>query len=138
MLFRSAAVIAIFASSAQAATGIYDYDQVSLWNNDFAAPNGECDGRKQSPIAFETMECSVYANYEMNVSCLQLSLTTLPSTSPRQSLIRRYGVGVVACNTLQDLYVGSNLFDPTKYYIFSKEIVLWMTWISSSTRTEFR
>jgi len=85
MLFRSAAaVIAIFASSAQAAVGTYDYDHVDTWNNDFtaAAGTGFCGGRKQSPIALETMECSVYANYEMNVSCLQLSLTSLPSVPP--------------------------------------------------------
>jgi len=95
MLFSSAATfIALFAASAQAASGTYDYDHVDTWNADFAAPNGSCGGRKQSPIALETMDCSLYANYEMNVSCLQFSLTALPSVFTCQSFYN--GAAVVA------------------------------------------
>jgi|AntRauTorckE5430_2_1112549.scaffolds.fasta_scaffold03539_2 hypothetical protein len=70
MLFHSAvAVIALFAASAQAAgNSVYDYDHVDTWNADFGGDNGFCDGRKQSPIALETMDCTLYANYELNVS----------------------------------------------------------------------
>jgi len=68
MLFHSAvAVIAMFAASAQAAgNSVYDYDHVDTWNADFGGDNGFCDGRKQSPIALETMDCTLYANYELN------------------------------------------------------------------------
>jgi hypothetical protein len=47
---------------------VYDYHHVDTWNTEFAGENGNCDGRKQSPIALETMDCTHFANYEMNVS----------------------------------------------------------------------
>jgi len=68
MLFRTAAAtIALFAASAQAAgSNTYDYDHVDTWNAEFAGDKGSCNGRKQSPIALETMDCTLYANYELN------------------------------------------------------------------------
>jgi len=50
------------------AATIYDYDHVDTWNTKFSGKNQNCDGTKQSPIALETMYCTHYANYEMNVS----------------------------------------------------------------------
>lgn len=68
-MFRIAAsALALLAAAANAASGVYDYDHVDNWNADFASPNGECDGMKQSPIALESMDCTTYANYEMKVS----------------------------------------------------------------------
>jgi hypothetical protein len=55
-------------SSCHASSPVYDYDHVDSWNTDFAGDNGDCDGTKQSPIALETMDCTHYANYELNVS----------------------------------------------------------------------
>jgi hypothetical protein len=47
---------------------VYDYDHVDTWNTEFSGENGNCDGTKQSPIALETMDCTHFANYELNVS----------------------------------------------------------------------
>ena len=73
MLFRSAAaVIAIFASSAQAAGSLdYDYEDFRAWN-DFTG--SACNGLKNSPVAVKTTECTRYENYAMTVSTFSINL----------------------------------------------------------------
>ena len=73
MLFRSAAaVIALFASSAHAASSLeYDYEDFREWNN-FAG--SQCNGLKNSPVAVKTTECSRYEDYVMFVSTFSINL----------------------------------------------------------------
>mmetsp|Transcript_16388 Transcript_16388/g.31040 ORF Transcript_16388/g.31040 Transcript_16388/m.31040 type:complete len:311 (-) Transcript_16388:283-1215(-) len=59
-------LINFYSSCHVAGATVYDYDHVDTWNTEFSGDNGNCDGRKQSPIALETMDCTHYANYEMN------------------------------------------------------------------------
>mmetsp|Transcript_18419 Transcript_18419/g.27304 ORF Transcript_18419/g.27304 Transcript_18419/m.27304 type:complete len:331 (+) Transcript_18419:54-1046(+) len=74
MLFRSAAaVIALFAASAQAAGSLdYDYEDFRAWN-DFTG--SACNGLKNSPVAVKTTECTRYEDYAMTHGDCKFSST---------------------------------------------------------------
>jgi len=75
MNFRTAAaVFALLASSAQAATSdAYDYTDIEQWK---LMAGSQCNGMKNSPVAVTSKECTKYADYALNVSSTTLGITS--------------------------------------------------------------
>jgi carbonic anhydrase len=91
MLFsRSSVTAALVALTlphfTSAADGVYSYDSASPFGpanwGDVVLDNNQCNGRKNSPIAVEDPGCTIYADYNLNVSVTEALVLITPFLRP--------------------------------------------------------
>ena len=87
MLVRSAAITALVGLPLAAG---YSYDPDAAdgpprWSLLLTDGENQCDGKSNSPIAIESMECTDFEKYEMQVSNT-VYISCLTSVSPRHGI----------------------------------------------------